>query len=90
MHEKLGAYKVLGGDVAYGNFRIGSVAFEGGEYGILMSDSNPLKWQNDNDPNDPRNGMKILTWNDTYRGSYFTRSYKAEKVGKIQPDFEGS
>src|SRR5690606_14172920 len=32
LHEDYGAYKALGGDVAYGNFRIGSVAFEGGEY----------------------------------------------------------
>ena len=90
MHDKLGAYKVLGGDIAYGNFRVGSVAFEDGEYGVLMSDTKPLEWSNASDPTDPRNGMKVLTWNNTYRGAYYTRSYKAEKVGKIQPDFEGS
>lgn len=90
LNKEVGEYKVLGGDIAYGNFRIGSVAFEDGEYGVLMSDSNPLKWNNTNDANDPRNGMKVLTWVDSRRGAYYTRSYEAERVGKIQPDFEGS
>jgi iron complex outermembrane recepter protein len=90
LRDEVGAYKVLGGDIAYGNFRVGSVAYEDGEYGVLMSDTKPLEWNNANDPNDPRNGMKILTWNNDRRGAYYTRSYKAEEVGKIQPDFEGS
>lgn len=89
LHEDYGAYKTLGGSVAYGNFRVGSVAFEGGEYGILMSDTKPLEWQSD-DANDPRNGMKVLTWRDDRRGAYYTRSYEVEEVGKVQPDFEGS
>ncbi|WP_240643166.1 SusC/RagA family TonB-linked outer membrane protein [Sinomicrobium pectinilyticum] len=89
LHEDYGAYKALGGDVAYGNFRIGSVAFEGGEYGVLMTDSNPKKWQSD-DPNDPRNGMNLLIWNDSRRGALYERSYEPERIGKIQPDFEGS
>jgi len=90
LRDEVGAYKALGGDIAYGNFRVGSVAYEDGEYGVLMSDTKPLEWNNANDPNDPRNGMKILTWNNDRRGAYYTRSYKAEEVGKIQPDFEGS
>jgi iron complex outermembrane recepter protein len=90
LRDEVGAYKVLGGDIAYGNFRVGSVAYEDGEYGVLMSDTKPLEWQSTTDPNDPRNGMKILTWNNDRRGAYYTRSYKAEEVGKIQPDFEGS
>jgi len=90
LRPEVGEYKSLGGDIAYGNFRVGSVAFEGGEYGVLMSDTKPLEWSNASDPNDPRNGMKILTWNNTRRGAYYTRSNKAEKIGKIQPDFEGS
>lgn len=90
LNKEVGEYKVLGGDIAYGNFRIGSVAYENGEYGVLMSDSNPLKWNNTSDSKDPRNGKKILTWVDTRRGAYYTRSYKPERVGKIQPDFEGS
>jgi len=90
LRPEVGEYKTLGGDIQYGNFRVGSAAFEGGEYGVLMSDTKPLEWSNTADPNDPRNGMKILTWSDTRRGAYYTRSNKVEKVGKIQPDFEGS
>lgn len=90
LRPEVGEYKTLGGDIAYGNFRVGSVAFEDGEYGVLMSDTKPLVWNNESDPNDPRNGMKVLTWVDSRRGAYYTRSNKAEKVGKIQPDFEGS
>lgn len=90
LHEDFGAYKVLGDTyVNYGNYRIGSVAFEGGEYGVLMSDILPKKYVAD-DPNDPRNGMPELVWSDARRGAYFQRSYEVEKVGKIQPDFEGS
>jgi iron complex outermembrane receptor protein len=90
LRKEVGEYKTLGGDIAYGNFRVGSVAFEDGEYGVLMSDTKPLEWNNTSDANDPRNGMKVLTWNDTRRGAYYTRSNKAERIGKIQPDFEGS
>lgn len=90
LNDKVGKYKTLGGDIAYGNFRIGTVAYEDGEYGVIMSDTKPLEWINATDPNDPRNGMKVLTWVDSRRGAYYTRSYKAEEVGKIQPDFEGS
>jgi TonB-linked outer membrane protein, SusC/RagA family len=90
LNKEVGEYKVLGGDIAYGNFRVGSVAYENGEYGVLMSDSKPLEWNNESDSKDPRNGKKILTWVDSRRGAYYTRSYKAERVGKIQPDFEGS
>ena len=89
LHEDYGAYKRLGGDVDYGNYRIGSVAFEGGEYGVLMSDSKPKTWQS-SDANDSRNGMKIFQWSDTNRGVYYKRSGEVEKVGKISPDFEGS
>ena len=81
MHEYYGAFKNLSGDVSYGNFRIGSVAYEGGEYGVLMSDSAPLK---------DDQGRKILTWRDDYRGAFYTRSGEEEVVGKLQPDFEGS
>ncbi len=90
LRPEVGEYKTLGGDIAYGNFRVGSVAFENGEYGVLMSDTKPLEWNNESDPNDPRNGMKVLTWVDSRRGAYYTRSNVAEKVGKMQPDFEGS
>ena len=90
LRPEVGEYKALGGDIQYGNFRVGSAAFEGGEYGVLMTDTKPLEWNNTSDSKDPRNGKKILTWNDTRRGAYYTRSNKVEKVGKVQPDFEGS
>lgn len=90
LNSKVGKYKTLGGDIAYGNFRVGTVAYAGGEYGVIMSDTKPLEWSNASDPKDPRNGMKVLTWVDSRRGAYYTRSYKAEEIGKIQPDFEGS
>ena len=94
LHKDYGAYMLLGGNPSYGNFRIGSVAFDGGEYGVLMSDSKPLTWQstdaNGNNIEDPRNGMKVLTWSDGNRGAFYTRSGKVEEIGKMQPDFEGS
>jgi iron complex outermembrane receptor protein len=90
LHPDFGAYKTLGDTyVNYGNYRIGSVAFEGGEYGVLMSDILPLKYKKD-DPSDPKSGMPVLAWSDSRRGAYYQRSYEVEEVGKIQPDFEGS
>ena len=94
LDDSFGGYKTLGGDISYGNFRIGSVAFEGGEYGVLMSDSAIKTWQSTDDAgnpiDDPRNGMKLLTYSDSRRGAYYQRSGTVEKVGKTQPDFEGS
>ncbi|SHI49658.1 iron complex outermembrane recepter protein [Arenibacter nanhaiticus] len=94
LHEDFGDYKLLGGALNYGNFRVGSVAFEGGEYGVLMSDSAPKKYQATNaqgEPvDDPRNGMNVLRYVDSRRGAFYQRSGVVEKVGKIQPDFEGS
>ncbi|UJH90729.1 TonB-dependent receptor [Antarcticibacterium sp. 1MA-6-2] len=94
LHEDYGDYKTLGGDISYGNFRIGSVAFEGGEYGVLMSDSAKKLWQstdaNGNPIDDPRNGMPLLNYSDSRRGAAFVRSGTVEEVGKVQPDFEGS
>ena len=88
LREEVGAYKVLGGYVNYGNFRVGSVAYEDGEYGVLMSDTKPKVWEGDT--GDSRNGMKVLTWYDSYRAANLTRSGEVEKVGSMQPDFEGS
>ncbi len=79
--DEVGDYKLLDGYVDYGNYRVGSVAFEDGEYGVLMSDTKPLE---------DANGNKILTWSDSRRGAYLTRSWEVQEVGKINPDFEGS
>ncbi len=81
LREETGDYKSLAGTVNYGNYRIGSVAFEDGEYGVLMSDSKPLV---------DDNGNKILLWRDDVRGAYYQRSGEVEEIGKINPDFEGS
>ncbi|MDB4581641.1 TonB-dependent receptor [Draconibacterium sp.] len=79
--DEVGAYKGLEGYVNYGNYRVGSVAFEDGEYGVLMSDTKPLE---------DENGNKILTWRSGQHSAVFTRSYEVQEVGKINPDFEGS
>jgi len=94
LHDSYGDIKSLAGYTNYGNFRVGSVAINNGEYGVLMSDSAPKVWQStDGDGNnidDPRNGMKILNWRDSKRGASYTRSGEQQKVGKIAPDFEWS
>jgi len=79
--DEVGEYKSLAGYVNYGNFRVGSVAFEDGEYGVLMSDTKPLE---------DENGNKILTWRSGQHSAVLTRSYEVQEVGKINPDFEGS
>jgi iron complex outermembrane receptor protein len=81
LREEVGEYKSLAGTPDYGNYRIGSVAYEDGEYGILMTDSNPLV---------DENGNKILLWRDDVRGAYYQRNYEIEEIGKVNPDFEGS
>ena len=90
LHEDYGDYKNLSGRPNYGNWRIATTAKENEEYGVLLSDSAPKKYNNPDDPNDPRNGMKELAWEDSRRGAYYKRSGQVEQVGKIQPDFEGS
>ncbi len=79
--DEIGEYKNLAGSAGYGNYRIASVAFEDGEYGVLMSDTKPLE---------DENGNKILTWRPGQRGAMLTRSYEVQEIGKINPDFEGS
>jgi iron complex outermembrane receptor protein len=82
LREEVGAYKTLANsDITYGNFRVGAVAFEDGEYGVLMSDTKPKV---------DENGNNILTWRSGQRGAILTRSYEVQEVGKINPDFEGS
>lgn len=81
LHPNVTNYIALEGDVAYGNYRIGSVAKVGGSYGLLMSDSKPKKNEN---------GETILTWYEDHRAAYAQRSYEAEEVGSMVPDFLGS
>ncbi len=74
----------------YGNTRIGTLAIVGGNWGELYSDSAPAKWNNTDDPNDPRNGQPILRWNASQRGGYYIRSNVKEKAGDMNADFTGS
>ncbi len=80
---------ILEGSWNYGNTRVASVARVGGEYGLLTSDSDPSKFTNASDPNDPRNGMPLLAWNTSQRGAYMLRSYEERVVGNMNPKFTG-
>lgn len=85
LHENVADFILLDGNVNYGNFRIGSVAKVGEEYGLLMSDSKAKI--------DARTGLPILDAS-SYYGSmgavYYQRSGTAEVVGSLVPDFLGS
>ena len=81
LHPNVANYIPLQGDVAYGNYRIGSVAMVGGSYGLLMSDAMPKKNEK---------GETVLTWRDDFRAAYAQRSGTAEVVGSMVPDFMAS
>lgn len=81
LHESVGDYKVLEGHPSYGNYRVGSVAYIGGDYGVLMSDAAPKR---------DENGNIVLAWNESYRTAYPVRSGEVQKIGKMTPDFLGS
>ncbi len=82
LHENVADYIPLEGDVAYGNYRIGSVAKVGAATGLLMTDSKPKI--------DEATGLEIYNWSDTRRMVYAQRSGKAEILGSMNPDFLGS
>ena len=84
LHPEAAEYIRLVGTPDYGNFRIGSVAKVGGEYGLLLSDAVPNY--------DEKTGLPILELA-SYEGRkavYYSRSGKIQEVGSIQPDFLGS
>ncbi|WKN30721.1 SusC/RagA family TonB-linked outer membrane protein [Porifericola rhodea] len=81
LHPDVGDYKSLAGNPTYGNYRIGTVAWIGGAYGELLSDIMPATNEE---------GQKILTYSNSRRGAYFQRSGEVERIGNINPDFEGS
>ncbi len=66
----------------YGNTRIGTYAEVGGDWGMLMSDSNPLI--------DEATGLPVLRWSSGNRGALLYRNNKIEKLGSMQPKFYGS
>lgn len=81
LHKDVGKYKLLAGYPDYGNYRVGSVAWIGGEYGVLLSDALPLR---------DADGNKVLTYVNSRRGAYHVRSGEIQKVGSVLPKFEGS
>ena len=81
LHEDVGEYKNLAGSPTYGNYRIGSAAYIGGDYGVLLSDILPAT--NDN-------GEKILNWDNSSRSAYYKRSGEVQRIGSIQADFVGN
>ncbi|MGM9760474.1 MAG: SusC/RagA family TonB-linked outer membrane protein, partial [Parabacteroides sp.] len=84
LHENVANYIVLVGDPAYGNYRIGSVAEVGGEYGLLKSDAG---WKIDEKTGKPI--LELASYNGRH-SVYYARSGQVETVGSIQPDFLGS
>ncbi len=82
LSDQVANYIELSGSPAYGNFRIGSVAKVGGEYGILMSDISPKI--------DKESGLPILAYRTSDRNAYMQRSGEVKEVGSITPDFLGS
>ena len=82
LHELVADYITLAGDVTYGNFRIGSVAEVGGEYGVLKTDSKVEV--------DKESGLNVLGFHDGTKSAYLWRSNKVETIGSINPDFLGS
>lgn len=81
LHEYVADYITLDGYTNYGNYRVGSVAKEGGSYGLLMSDIAPKK---------DANGRTVFEWRDDFRVAYPARSGVVQEVGKLTPDFLGS
>ena len=66
LHENVADYIILAGDPQYGNYRIGSVAKVGGEYGLLITDS-AIKY-------DSETGLPVLSYNTSTNSAYYTRS----------------
>ena len=90
LHPNVAEYITLAGDVNYGNFRIGSVAKVGGDYGLLMSDSAP-----EIDPNSGLPFLQTYDWDETsgeksMRAVMYKRTGTVQEVGSMQPDFLGS
>lgn len=81
LHESVGDYYALRGQVNLYDYRIGSVARVGGAYGLLMSDIMPKR---------DENGNILLTWEEYDRAAYALRSGQVEVVGDMNPDFLAS
>ena len=81
LHEDVADYIELQGQVNAYDYRVGSVAQVGGEYGQLMTDCMPARNEN---------GDILLDWDDYWRSGYAKRSGKLEVIGDVNPDFLAS
>jgi len=81
LHENVADFILLEGSTNYGNYRIGSVAKVGAEFGLLMTDSKPKI--------DEKTGLEVLSWSNGRRMAYAQRSGVEEEIGSINPDFLG-
>ncbi len=83
LHENVADYIPLNGDIAYGNYRIGSVAKVGSAYGTLMTDSETKI--------DESSGLPYLVWTDASRRAHLLRDEtQIVEIGSMVPDFLGS
>ena len=82
LHEDVANWIVLDGSVDYGNYRIGSVAKVGGEYGLLMTDSFPNY--------DERTGLPICGYTSGMHTIFYPRSGEVRELGSMNPKFLGS
>jgi len=80
LHENVQNYIPLIGDVQYGNFRMGTVATIGGNYGTIMSDAMPRR---------DDNGNLLISYMPSLRVGYYTTTGEVQAVGDITPDFLG-
>lgn len=81
LHENVTSFIALEGQPNNYDYRIGSVAMKGGDYGVLMSDIAPKR---------DKDGNIILKWSNNNRAAYPARNGKVEEVGNINPKFLGS
>ena len=85
LHENVADFITLTGMPNYGNYRIGSVAKVGGEYGLLMSDSGVKI--------DEKSGLPVLSTayynNNNMHAVYNERAGEVQEIGSMQPKFLG-
>jgi len=89
LHDQFGGSKQIGGDT-YSHFFTESVAVEDGVYGELRSPQKHKTYFNEDDLNDPKNGMKLYGYDHEMRAVMPVKVGESEKIGNIQPDFEWS
>ncbi|MCL3781817.1 SusC/RagA family TonB-linked outer membrane protein [Prolixibacteraceae bacterium JC049] len=90
LHEFYNGIRSIGGTGTGGHFFIQAYAVEGGAYGELRSPWNQKKYNNPDDPNDPKNGKTLLKYDDGWRTVAYKESGENTVVGNMSPDFEFS